>query len=97
MLSPQMLTGCCVLWAGVLQALSAVLVTLNMLLHTCAHLVEQSSVCCNVLPPLVQGFEACTVLRYAVTLQNLVMCKLQGCLLASLCFVGNAVLGSVPY
>ena len=36
----------------------------------------------------MQGFEAGTVLRYAVTLQNLVMFKLQGCLLASLALKG---------
>ena len=38
--------------------------------------------------PLVQVFEAGTIRRYAVTLQKLVMCKLQGCSLASLCFNG---------
>ena len=69
----------------------------NLLLHTCALLVEQSSVCCDVLPPLVQGFEGGTTWRYAVTLQNLVIRKLQGCLLASLCFDENAILGNVQY
>ena len=48
----------------------------------------QTHVCC---------VQAGTIQRYAVTLQKLVLCKLQGCLLASLCFEGSAIVGSVAY